>query len=562
MIKRFLKNNTGIDADSPEYRGCAGWIKLISSLAFAAAAFFYLIAAGMFLPLYLPGYKTLGTDKSLFWIGSLKITLWIFLAAFSLHVISRIVWLLTEDAPLLRFSIPELKKHIGIHEVFTVLFAVCVIISYVLSSRKDIALFGESNWYVGAWEYLALCICMLVIGRTALSGRIFTGVILVSSIAVYAAGIIIDLARNRLDIDGLDGSKVSTIGNPNWFCGYMVCVLFLPAAVYMIREKKTEKDTRVISILCMICFLAGAYSFFAQGSLSAFPAAYAVLLVLLVFSEHDLYRLKKISELTTLFITAGLMHAMAVMLGIREGSGDALTRFVCGVPFLLFLFAVSAIIMFVIRKKVQDGNTSTRFHIGRITLMVSCIAVLLYALTVTINTVSGGVLGTGPVLYFGDEWASYRGITTSTGLTLFGGMTVREKFFGTGPDTFYSLIYSGRYPLLAAKVTESFGGARLTNAHSEPVTMLVNTGLLGTAAFYGILISLFMTLFRAARKTDRDNADARSYRTAALIAALGIAAYAVNNLFSFQTAMNLSQLSLLAGFGASAVRMLSGTEDK
>ena len=243
MIKRFLKNNTGIDADSPEYRGCAGWIKLISSLAFAAAEFFYLIAAGMFLPLYLPGYKTLGTDKSLFWIGSLKITLWIFLAAFSLHVISRIVWLLTEDAPLRRFSIPELKKHIGIHEVFTVLFAACVIISYVLSSRKDIALFGESNWYVGAWEYLALCICMLVIGRTALSGRIFTGVILVSSIAVYAAGIIIDLARNRLDIDGLDGSKVSTIGNPNWFCGYMVCVLFLPAAVYMIREKKTEKDT-------------------------------------------------------------------------------------------------------------------------------------------------------------------------------------------------------------------------------------------------------------------------------------------------------------------------------
>ena len=49
---------------------------------------------------------------------------------------------------------------------------------------------------------------------------------------------------------------------------------------------------------------------------------------------------------------------------------------------------------------------------------------------------------------------------------------------------------------------------------------------------------------------------------AVLAAALGIAAYMINNIFSFQTAMNLSQLSLLAGFGASAVRGLSETEDK
>lgn len=538
MLKKFLKYNT---------------------LLFRGAALYYLLTSGLLLPLYLPGYNSLGTDKSLFWIAQLKVTLCIAAAAVFVYAVSFVVRILTEEGPLFP-GFGEIKKGFLPHEIWTILFMICIGLSYAMSFRRDIADMGETNWYVGAWEYTAMCLCILVIGRTAMSGRLFTGTMLLASFAVFAVGIVFDIAGNHFGIDGWNTSKMSTVGNINWFCGYMVCVLFFSAACYMTAGPDGRKDTRVIKILAAVVFGSGAYCFFSQGSSSGYPAALAALVVAMYYCGRNIERHKSLAELCVLFSAGGVVHAAAAGLGAVERSNDIVTKFLDGPVFLLFLLTASVIIMFIMRGRLKSGRKETGIHTGRAVLAAICASLVIYAVIVTVNTLKGGFLGTGPVLYFGDEWASSRGMTISVGLELFRGMTIREKLFGTGPDTFYSLIYSGRFPDLADRVTDYFGGARLTNAHCEPVTMLVNTGLAGCVCFYGIIISLFAEAFGSAKRSA--SGKMRSLNAAVLAASLGIAAYIVNNLFSFQTAMNLSQLSILVGFGASAVRKLSGTEDE
>lgn len=553
----------GIDPDDSAYRGASGVMRLISSLAFRTASLYYLVAAGLFLPLYLPGYNTLGTDKSKFWILHLKITLWMFAGSAVLFLVSLIVRTLTEDDPHFSHSFfTDHKKKTLPHEIWTVLFAVCTCISYALSERKDIAYLGESNWYIGTWEYIAMCLCILVIGRTLLGSRFFTGIMLLASFAVFAIGMIFDITGDRLEIDGWNTSKMSTVGNINWFCGYMVCVLFVSAACYITACSKNEKDTRVIKTVSAIVFGSGAYCFFSQGSSSGYPAALAAFVIMLFYCAKDLEKHKYLAELSVIFSAGGLVHATFAKLGAIERSNDDVTKFLDGPVFLLFLLTVSLIIMFMLRGSLRSGRKETRICTGRAVLAVIFALLVIYAVAVTVNTLKGGFLGTGPVLYFGEDWASSRGMTISTGLTLFGGMSFTEKLFGTGPDTFYSLIYSGRFPELAERVTDYFGGARLTNAHCEPVTMLVNTGIAGTVCFYGMLVALAKETYRAVVSKHPDSPFGAGLHTAALSVSVGIIAYMVNNLFSFQTAMNLSQLSLLVGFGASAVRGLSKAEDK
>ena len=553
----------GIDPDEREFSGIAGVMRLISLLAFRISSLYFLLAAGLGLPLYLTGYNTLGTDKSLFWIAHLKITLRMFLVSAVLFLISVIASLFTKEG--LHFSetfFADLKKKIMPHEIWTVLFAICVCISYALSDRKDIAYLGEANWFVGTWEYLAMCVCVLVIGRACMKGSFFTGTVTFASFIVYEAGIILDLVGKDLGIEGWDESKVSTIGNGNWFCGYLVCVLFVPAVRYMTACLKETKNSRAVKTLCLFVFFTGSYCFFTQGSASAYLAALAVICLLLLFCGEDMKRLKSLAELSVVFFSGGLVHAIAVRGGVYERSNDGVTRFLGGPVFLIFMLAVSLITAAVIRSRIKVGRDKTGFFTGRILIVSLCAAAAVYILLLTVNTVSGGIFGTGPVLYFGDEWASSRGITVSSGVKLYWRMNIREKIFGGGPDTFYSVMYSGRFPGISSRVTEYFGGARLTNAHCEPVTMLVNTGIAGTVCFYGMLISLLKKAFGASVQKLPGGACAGSLHTVALAVSAGIVAYMANNIFSFQTAMNLSQLTLLLGFGASAVRGLSGTEDK
>lgn len=104
-------------------------------------------------------------------------------------------------------------------------------------------------------------------------------------------------------------------------------------------------------------------------------------------------------------------------------------------------------------------------------------------------------------------------------------------------------LYSGENAVLLADVKEKFGTARLTNAHNEWLTILVNTGVLGLIGFGGMMVSGMRDFMKKGRENP-------------IVCACGfcLLAYTVNNIFSFQQSMSVGTIFVIFGIGEAFLR--------
>ena len=116
-----------------------------------------------------------------------------------------------------------------------------------------------------------------------------------------------------------------------------------------------------------------------------------------------------------------------------------------------------------------------------------------------------------------------------------------------------SIIYEDGSERLLQLVRETFFELRLTNAHNEWLTILVNEGLLGFIGFAGMMVSFVVRAFQ-------------SWKTNVLGAAcgMGVLAYTINNMFSFQQSMSTPTMFVILGLGECLLeqsrRQKNGTE--
>jgi len=533
MIFNAVKKITGIEKDA-NIKGAAGALKYAADISLYVAVFFYLAVVGIFLPLYLPGYDTLGTDKGQFWIGALKLSGIILTLPLALYILYVVIKVLTSgfgNRPVFYVT-----------DIFAAFFILSVLVSYALSDEKQIALYGERGWFIGTISYFSVGIGVLVIPRLGKAKNYFCPVIMASSFAVCLIGVLMDYFGNVLNAEGWDTLRISTIGNSNWFCGYLMTVMFAGVAAFILRKEGKQRSDKGFAAIVTIYLLTAFYSMFSQGSASAYLALWAVLLALMILAGGELKFLRRIFALLIICMAGALAHAIYIMAGGVSRTNDLPGRMLEKPGFTAALLAVSLILYLITGALIKKGKRSVNFNPGIILTVLTVASTVIFILLIIANTVSGvGYLGKeGSVFWFDYDWGSSRGATISIGMEVFKGMNPLEKLFGKGPDNFYSFLMSGRVHETAEKCMNYFGGARLTNAHCEPLTMLVNTGIAGTASFYGLMICVMVKGFR--KKT-----------ITALACSLGILAYIINNIFSFQTSVNVSQLALVLGFGAWAV---------
>lgn len=514
----------------------------------------YMIVILMVLPLYNKGYARIGTEKETFFLKTMTYGAKTLLPVFLLWLLFRLVTAVQKkELPKFTEWPAGLWKNLSVTDRFAVFYGIAVLVSYLFTNYREEALWGTASWRMGMWTQLGAVIVYFMISRMWQWKSWIPALILPVSAVVFSLGYVNKFGLLPVDPEYVNPSFISTIGNINWYCGYLVTILF--GGVYLLwrmEEKMTWKK-----LLLMAYVTIGFASLATQGSSSGIVTFAVVMFVLFGMSVKDSARMEVFWQEMTMFSAACLITCVLRRLNvfsrelILEGITDLLTFSIAGI----FMTILSGIILYWIhRTRVRRSYPEKMLHriYCGITIVVSVMIVLVLLLTL-INTLAGGALTpniTDPEvtkwLTFNAGWGSARGGTWAAGTRCFWETDFLHKIFGVGPDCLYAFLSNEGSVELQTMVNDRFGGNRLTNAHNEWLTVLVDIGVLGLVSYAGMMITAIRDFLRAGENR-------------MLVGACGICvlAYTVNNMFSFQQVMNISTVFVVMGIGENVWRSAS-----
>lgn len=506
----------------------------------------YMIVILMVLPLYNKGYARIGTEKETFFLKTMTYGAKTLLPVFLLWLLFRLVTAVQKkELPKFTEWPAGLWKNLSVTDRFAVFYGIAVLVSYLFTDYREEALWGTASWRMGMWTQLGAVIVYFMISRMWQWKSWIPALVLPVSAVVFSLGYVNKFCLLPVDPEYVTPSFISTIGNINWYCGYLVTILF--GGVYLLwrmDEKMTWKK-----LLLMAYVTIGFASLATQGSSSGIVTFAVVMFVLFGMSVRDSGRMEVFWQEMILFSAACLITCVLRRLNIfsreliLEGITDLLTFSIAGI----FMTILSGIILYWIhRTRVRRSYPEKLLHRIYCGIAIAVpVMILLVLLLTLINTVTGGALTPGITdpevtkwLTFNVSWGSARGGTWAAGARCFWEADFLHKIFGVGPDCLYAFLSNEGSVGLQTMVNDRFGGNRLTNAHNEWLTVLVDIGVLGLVSYAGMMITAIRDFLRAGENK-------------MLVGACGICvlAYTVNNMFSFQQVMNISTVFVIMGIG-------------
>lgn len=506
----------------------------------------YMIVILMVLPLYNKGYARIGTEKETFFLKTMTYGAKTLLPVFLLWLLFRLVTAV-QKKELSKFTEwpAGLWKNLSVTDRFAVFYGIAVLVSYLFTNYREEALWGTASWRMGMWTQLGAVIVYFMISRMWQWKSWIPALVLPVSAVVFSLGYVNKFGLLPVDPEYVTPSFISTIGNINWYCGYLVTILF--GGVYLLwrmEEKMTWKK-----LLLMAYVTIGFASLATQGSSSGIVTFAVVMFVLFGMSVRDSGRMEVFWQEMTMFSGACLLTFILRKANVfsqelvMEGMTDLLTFSMVTILMTILSGTILCLIHRARLKRSYPEKLLHRIYYG-IAIAVPVMILLVLLLTL-INTLAGGALTpniTDPNvtkwLTFNVSWGSARGGTWAAGARCFWEADFLHKIFGAGPDCLYAFLSNEGSVGLQAMVNDRFGGSRLTNAHNEWLTVLVDIGVLGLISYTGMMITAIRDFLRAGESK-------------MLVGACGICvlAYTVNNMFSFQQVMNISTVFVVMGIG-------------
>lgn len=509
----------------------------------------YMAALIVLLPLHSTeaGYRSIGTDKSMFFRS-------VSLTAYKLILPVTALYLLC-------LALRRLKSGKGgrsaiavsVTDLFALLYLAAVVCSYLHTPFKQETEWGDTFYGTYSW-YLGFVTQLLFLGIYFTVSRLWQRKDWMAALWLPVMAVITILGYlNRfgiypLEMKGAGPQFISTIGNINWYCGYIVTVM--SCAAYYIWHGQGCAKKRWMRTAAVLVLGMGMASLVTQGSSSGVVALALLLGVFYLLSMKDAERLQRFFEgcilLSGVCIFTWLVRKIwPGAMNYIEGTTDLLTM--SPLPFLLL--GLSLFCRFWLRRGRRKGCFRARIwtSLGVAVWAAAGAAVIVFVIIMVCNTMHPGSIGPLSQLgafTFNASWGSNRGITWTAGLTCFLDQDLAGKLVGVGPDAMALYIHSGVNPALRQMVEDYFGRLALTNAHNEWLTVLINEGLLGAAGYIGLMVTAICRYLKAGRKDALTGA-----------MGMGILAYTLNNIFSFQQVMSTSAVFLLMGIGEACLRV-------
>lgn len=579
-------------------RSLAADIQTVLLWVLRGISFFYLIMMGVVLPFYYhpeTSYMTIGSGKAEFynkWAFGTAKAAGVFLLLYLLTASVRQFLLWKKDSSrktggaslwvAMKTGCQNFWQSLTGTELFAVCYIAALCISYLLTDYTEFAKMGADGWNMGFWPQILFLFFFLLLGRTFTTGMAKAGIglMLSASTVVFLLGLLNRYGVNPLHMESSGPGFISTIGNINWYCGYWSVLFPVCCGIFLFREKvlpgsrsahtgalqqRTPASVlydflpAVSGIAVVIGFATGV----SQGSDSGLLVLAAITLILGCFAGKEKEGLRHFIELLLLFcVSLTGLFALQHLFPERNKYQTTGYLFLTGKPWgLIFgvLLLCLYFFLFIRKKNCANGRTKTvenyrdnkltgtadrgivwTYRAWQILTGLSAAALVLYIGLLIFNTTHPGVIPAldGNALFtFNTSWGSSRGATWSIGIHTFLAQNFGHRLFGVGPDSMAAYLYQSDNSTLLAEVRATFGDKRLTNAHGEWITVLVNTGLMGLLSFAAMIISAVGTLF------------SRKQKTLAKACGLAVLCYTLHNIFSFEQMMNISQMYLVMGIG-------------
>ena len=513
--------------------------KVMRTLLDAVICVYILLILGVMPFYYQEGYSHIGTDKSTFFREVSKGAARAAIPLLILYLLIK-TWNFWRKKGTLSELWTALKMKTSLTDLCAGTYGISVMLSYAFSPYKQDALWGAAGWYMGLYTQLMLVGSYFFISKFMKPKKWVFLTILPVSTVVFILGYLNRFGINPLRMKSYGSGFISTIGNINWYCGYQVAVYFAGVALFW------QGDSLKVwqKILLALYTLIGFASLITQGSSSGIAAMAAVLLTMFCMSASDGGKMCRFWQVMSLFGGACLLtYGIQAVTGRKINYIDNDMVIFNSWKLVLIVTFVSLAMLTVTHVSVRRKNYSEKAWrvFAGICGSVVVTTMSLYAILLIMNTLHAGSIGAlseNQWFVFSDTWGSNRGATWKTGVLCFMEQDFPHKLVGVGPDALAAYIYNEGSAELLNLVTESFSSARLTNAHNEWLTVLVDTGILGCICFVGMIISAMVRFLRKEGGT--------LFSCACGFCLLG---YTVNNMFSFQQALNAATLFVVLGLG-------------
>lgn len=443
-------------------------------------------------------------------------------------------------------AIREIISGFTIMDAFGLLYGIVVVLSYIFTTYDDLGIWGEEGWTMGMMTQIIMLLGYFAIAHLLEFDKNLLWLFVIGAGAVFVLGFI-----NRYGLDPLNtevktySSFISTLGNINWYAGFYSIMLPIAMTMYW---GASNNATKVISMICsFICFLTGT----SNGSNSCFIAIGVGFLFLFYLSFDENERINRLFELLLLLL--GGLYFQRI---IRVIFKDSYTYYIDSVSGNLtytrwslvgFVFVLGLYLIFRFLCKKKNFKIEKYKWIRELFTVLIIVVPGTYLLLVGIVTfVSNNrylrnipILSNYTYFHYNDAWGSFRGATWWAGARAFVEMDFRQKLIGVGPDGFGHYVRNTHD--IKMYLDEVFDGARLTNAHFELLTVLVNTGLLGLIGYLGLFISSIRKGILAYIK------DKTEINLVGLSFSAALVCYLCHNIVSFQQCLSTPFVLVVTG---------------
>lgn len=514
----------------------------------------YFLVITVLYPLFIQdGYHGIGNTKFSFFRNATLMTAGVLLFLLVIKLLYEVF------CQRKKISIAEHYRKLSVTDWFVYGYLVSVLLSYLFTLYQKEAFWGAEGWYMGLCSQLMFIGIYFFFSRYFIWRKEFLYAILGCSFLIFLLGVLNRYSIYPIELAGQVPTFISTLGNINWFCGYLAVISPLGVAWYW-NGTETDEDTgeaylwakRVISgIYVWIAFLVGII----QGSSSVSLVFASVFLLLFYHSFDENGKMLRFLELCLLFIfscqTARILRYVPGMKMNYEGS---LSNLLAEGNLILYIGIGILILYLLMHILIRKGQ----FRISRYRKLRCASWVIGIGLPVlyTILLIANSLLPNGlpglagqSAFTFNQSFANSRGATWESAFLAYLHMSPSQKLVGIGPDCYAKYIYA--VPDLAERVYAWFGDARLTNAHNEWLTILVNIGGLGLFSYAGIFISTAVRFLRKAKE-----------QPMLYLFAAAVLSYCIHNMVSFQQVLSTPFVFLIMGLGEGMCRQSSGLDNK